>query len=157
MRKWYSASLGGKSKHEGGEPFLLRLLDARDASLAAEQQRNKELLAVNEILRADLFAARAEPDAPTDDELSALIKPVWIAAKPSLEAQRIRSAISCSFDDARFREWVSSFVPDYVWDLMDIAAQRGLEERARENESTKPPERAIETREYHVIGARTEC
>ena len=64
---------------------------------------------------------------PTDDELSTLIKPLWKAAKPSREAQSIRSRLSCDFDDGRYPQWISDYIPDYVWDLVDIAAQRGLD------------------------------
>jgi hypothetical protein len=68
----------------------------------------------------------AEP--PTDEELRALIKPVWLAAKPSREAQGIRAALSCDFDDPRYESWVSDFIPDYVWDLVDIAAERARQQ-----------------------------
>lgn len=55
----------------------------------------------------------------TDDELYRRIKPLWIAAKPGQEAQMIRAALSmkhAALDD----------VPDYVWSLVDIAAQMGM-------------------------------
>lgn len=64
---------------------------------------------------------------PTDEEFSALIKPVWLSAKPSLEAQSIRATLSNDFDDGRYPTWVSDYVPSYVWDLVDIAAQRGID------------------------------
>jgi hypothetical protein len=63
----------------------------------------------------------------SDDELEALIKPVWLAAKPSREAQSIRGTLSNAFDDPRCPSWASDQIPDYVWDLVDIAAQRGIE------------------------------
>lgn len=76
-------------------------------------------------MSADVMPPDA-PERPTDDELAALIKPLWRETKPSAEAQRIRAAISTAFDDARLPQWASDFVPDYVWDLVDIAAERGI-------------------------------
>lgn len=70
---------------------------------------------------------------PTDEELSALIKPLWIKAKPSFEAQSIRAAISTDFDDPRFYQWASDFIPDYVWDLVDIAVQYGIDYEKNNN------------------------
>lgn len=58
---------------------------------------------------------------PTEDELEALINPVWLDAKPGVEAQAIR-AMLCSSLDKIFVD-----IPDYVWSLVDIAAQRGIE------------------------------
>lgn len=63
----------------------------------------------------------------SDDELAALIKPVWLLARPSKEAQAIRGALSNAFDDPRLPCWASDFIPDYVWALVDIAAQRGID------------------------------
>jgi hypothetical protein len=63
---------------------------------------------------------------PTKEELEALIKPIWLKAKPSREAQAIRAALSVEFDDPKFPQWASDAIPDYVWDLVDIAAQRGI-------------------------------
>ncbi len=71
--------------------------------------------------------------APTDEDLSALIKPVWLEVKPDRAAQAIRSSLSVAFDDPRWKQWVSDFIPHYVWDLVDIAAQRGI------NTATAPP------------------
>lgn len=65
---------------------------------------------------------------PTEADLEALIKPLWKATRPSKQAQRIRGYLTTSVDDARFPEWALDYVPDYVWDLVDIAAQRGLDE-----------------------------
>lgn len=65
--------------------------------------------------------------APTEEELEALIKPLWLATKPSREAQCIRATLSNAVDDARFPQWALDYVPDYVWDLIDIAAQRGID------------------------------
>lgn len=72
---------------------------------------------------------------PTNEELEALIKPIWLKAKPSRDAQAIRAALSVEFDDPKFSQWPSDTIPDYVWDLVDIAAQRGIaltEPRRRE-------------------------
>lgn len=71
-------------------------------------------------------------DSPTDEELAALIKPIWLKTTPTREAQAIRSRLGVEFDDPRWKDqWVSDFIPDYVWDLVDIAAQRGIEEGRR--------------------------
>lgn len=67
----------------------------------------------------------------SDDELQALIKPVWVAARPSRDAQAIRGVLSNAFDDPRLPQWASDQIPDYVWDLVDIAAQRGIERGTR--------------------------
>lgn len=64
--------------------------------------------------------------APTDDDLKGLIKPLWIAEKPSREAQGIRAELSTAVDDGRYPQWALDYVPDYVWSLIDIAAQRGI-------------------------------
>jgi len=63
---------------------------------------------------------------PTDEHMAALIKPIWLKVQPSREAQGIRAALSCEFDDPHYKEWISEYIPDYVWDLIDIAAQRGI-------------------------------
>jgi hypothetical protein len=63
----------------------------------------------------------------TDDEYAALIRPLWLKTKPSKEAQAIRGAISTAVDDPRCAQWALDYTPDYVWDLIDIAAQRGIE------------------------------
>ncbi len=68
---------------------------------------------------------------PSDDDLAALIKPLWLAAKPSQEAQAIRAELSVAVDDGRFPQWALDYVPDYVWDLVDIAAQRGINVNGR--------------------------
>jgi hypothetical protein len=64
--------------------------------------------------------------APTDEELAALIKPLWLKEKPSGDAQAIRGAISTAVDGSKYLQWALEYVPDYVWDLIDIAAQRGI-------------------------------
>jgi hypothetical protein len=65
--------------------------------------------------------------APMDDGLQALIKPLWKTVKPSHDAQMIKSKLSVAVDDDRFKQWALDFAPDYVWDLVDIAAQWGIE------------------------------
>jgi hypothetical protein len=55
----------------------------------------------------------------SDEEMFDLIKPLWLETKPGHTAQAIRARISMfhpALDD----------LPDYVWDLVDVAAQRGL-------------------------------
>lgn len=64
---------------------------------------------------------------PSDKELRKLIKPLWLAALPSIKAQAIRAEISVAVDDGRYPQWALDYVPGYVWDLVDIAAQRGLD------------------------------
>lgn len=66
---------------------------------------------------------------PTDEEIAAMVKTIWLKVKPSVEAQRIRAALSVEFDSPHYKHWVSDFLPDYVWDLVDIAAQRGIDLR----------------------------
>lgn len=66
---------------------------------------------------------------PTDAELHALIKIEWKKIKPSLEAQQIRSGICVSFDGP-YPEWAAHYMPEYVSDLLDIAAQKGINETA---------------------------
>jgi hypothetical protein len=66
-------------------------------------------------------------NALSDDEMGLLIRPVWLLARPSREAQAIRGVLSNAFDDPRLAGWASDQIPDYVWDLVDIAAQRGIE------------------------------
>lgn len=64
---------------------------------------------------------------PSDDELEAAIKSLWLATKPGQAAQKIRAEISVAVDDPRYQQWLLDFVPDYVWSLVDIAAQRGID------------------------------
>jgi hypothetical protein len=63
----------------------------------------------------------------SDKELQTLIKPLWLGARPTVQAQSIRAELSNAFDDPRCQTWASDQIPDYVWDLIDIAAQRGIE------------------------------
>lgn len=64
---------------------------------------------------------------PTTEDFEATIKPIWLKTKPGRIAQTIRSSLSVEFDAPQFKQWMSDFCPDYVWDLIDIAAQRGIE------------------------------
>lgn len=57
----------------------------------------------------------------TEDEIEALIVPVWLEARPGTEAQAIRATLCSSLDK------IYVDIPDYVWSLVDIAAQRGIE------------------------------
>ena len=71
-------------------------------------------------------AEEREAGEPTEQDFEKHIKPIWLKTKPSREAQGIRSSLSVEFDDPRFKQWMSDFAPEYVWDLVDIAAQRGI-------------------------------
>lgn len=62
----------------------------------------------------------------SEDDLAEIVRPMWLAAKPSVQAQTIRAQLVWPLDD----------VPDYVWDLVDIAAQRGIEVGKRETTVT---------------------
>jgi hypothetical protein len=66
---------------------------------------------------------------PTDDDLATLVRPLWLTTKPSPEAQAIRAGLSIAVDGGRWKAWPLDYVPEYVWDLIDIAAQRGLDAR----------------------------
>ncbi len=88
-------------------------------------------------------ANEAPPDAATiapltDEEMGMLIKPLWLATHPGEEAQRIRSEISTTVDDPRLPNWALDYVPDYVWDLVDVAAQRGIEKGRRGEAHDQP-------------------
>lgn len=67
-------------------------------------------------------------DSAADAErLVELIHGLWLQTKPSHEAQGIRAALSTSVDDARFPTWALDQLPDHVWNLVDVAAQRALD------------------------------
>ena len=60
--------------------------------------------------------------------LEAKINKLWKKVKPSTDAQIIRARLSVSFDSKKAKDsWLSDHAPDYVWDLIDIAAQWGIE------------------------------
>lgn len=80
----------------------------------------------NEIREGHIPTPSAEKYIPSDDDLAAAIKPIWLKVKPSHEAQKIRSALSVEFDDKGLKQWMSDFIPEYVWDLIEIAAERGI-------------------------------
>lgn len=69
----------------------------------------------------------------TEEEIHGLIRILWLEVKPSIEAQSIRARISTEFDSPEYQQWAADYVPDYVWDLVDIAAQRGIEYGWHEN------------------------
>jgi hypothetical protein len=66
-------------------------------------------------------------EAPTDEQFEELLQPLWLAGRPSREAQNIRSKLSTDFDLPGLKQWASDFMPDYIWLLVDIAAQRGID------------------------------
>jgi hypothetical protein len=68
---------------------------------------------------------RPEIEGLIENKLRAL----WLAEKPSREAQSIRAILSTAVDDSRPGGWLLDELPDYVWQLVDIAAQRGLNAR----------------------------
>ena len=49
----------------------------------------------------------------------------WKEVKPSIEAQKIRSALAREIDSL-------DEMPDYIWDVVDIAAQLGMNSTKRE-------------------------
>jgi hypothetical protein len=71
--------------------------------------------------------SKTETTEPDSEELFALAQKVWLEVKPSKEAQRIRSALTTKMDSGKYPERDFDYVPDYVWLLVDIAAQRGLD------------------------------
>jgi hypothetical protein len=62
------------------------------------------------------------------DELELKISELWRHVKPSYDAQQIRAKLSTAFDSAKSKDgWLGDHAPDYVWSLIDIAAQWGIE------------------------------
>jgi len=80
------------------------------------------------------IASRAEvtggADGPTEADLFTLTEEKWKEVKPSRQAQEIRARISTMVDDPRFKQWVLDYTPDYIWNLIDISAQWGLDAAA---------------------------
>ena len=76
------------------------------------------------------YRAKAEPSAhgdaelATDDDLDAIVKAQWLKVKPSHEAQKARSA-------AYPLEWSDLDFPPYVVGIMDIAAQKAIDDLAQ--------------------------
>jgi hypothetical protein len=67
--------------------------------------------------------AMADLQAELQKEISKLKRNVC----PGYDAQEIRARLSTSFDSAASKEgWLSDHAPEYVWDLIDIAAKWGL-------------------------------
>lgn len=90
---------------------------------------------------------------PTDEEVEAAIKPLWLKTKPSREAQQLRSSLSVAFDDKRFRQWSSDYLPEYIWDLVDIAAQWGIDagRAARDAAAQLERQAALEEAARHLF------
>ena len=66
-------------------------------------------------------------------ELQLKIKELWKRIKPSAQAQQIRAALSTAFDSQKSkRQWLADHAPDYVWDLVDIAIQQGIDAAAKQ-------------------------
>ena len=59
-------------------------------------------------------------------ELSAQIGALHKSEGITPEAQQIRAALSVSFDSKLSDTWLGDSLPDCVWDLVDVAAQRGI-------------------------------
>lgn len=75
---------------------------------------------------------KAESPSDLKTELELKVRELWKAVKPSDAAQRIRSKLSSAFDSEKSKsQWLGDHAPDYVWDLVDIAAQWGIEEEAK--------------------------
>lgn len=56
------------------------------------------------------------------------VQKLWKKEKPTEAAQQIRARLSNAFDSSKSKDrWLSDYAPDYVWDLVDIAAQWGIE------------------------------
>ena len=68
-------------------------------------------------------------DGPTEEELTELAKALWKKEKPSVLAQSIRARLASDLDSGKFHSPDSEYTPDYIWELIDIAAQRALNER----------------------------
>ena len=66
---------------------------------------------------------------PTEADFDAAISELWKNGKISEEAQMLRAALSVAFDNPAYAQWLGDFLPDYVWKLIDVAIQRGLNAR----------------------------
>ena len=62
--------------------------------------------------------AERQKQKEIDERIERTVKNLWLKEKPCLDAQRIRSAVSMVDRD--------DLAPEYVWDLLDIAAQRAI-------------------------------
>ena len=68
-----------------------------------------------------------------EEELQTEIRRLWKEVKPSALAQQIRARLSVSFDSDKSKDqWLGDHMPDYVWDLIDIAAQWGIDSKGEE-------------------------
>ena len=70
---------------------------------------------------------------PTHEDLDNAIKQLWLKTKPSKEAQELRSKLSVSVDDSRFQQWLLDYLPDHVWNLIDVAIQNALDYQLQQN------------------------
>jgi hypothetical protein len=71
--------------------------------------------------------SKSETTTPTDEEFAEKISELWQSVRPSEETQRIRGKLSTAFDGSSCPQWMSDYMPDYVWSLVDIAAQWGID------------------------------
>ena len=83
------------------------------------QQYESDL--IDEIARALTAAREAErqKQESIDQNICQEVKDLWLKEKPSSEAQRIRSEVGAKVDR-------DDLAPEYVWDLLDIVAQRAI-------------------------------
>jgi hypothetical protein len=87
-------------------------------------------------------------NTPTEAEIEAVIKDLWLKTKISVEAQNIRASLNV--DSGKHTQGEGEFLPDYVWDLVDVAIQTALNENAP-SDVTLSDERIIELAEKHKI------
>ena len=68
-----------------------------------------------------------------NEEMTVQVSKLWKEVKPSTKAQSIRAKLSTAFDSPKAKEgWLADCVaPDYMWELIDIAAQMGLNEGSK--------------------------
>lgn len=67
---------------------------------------------------------REKIPVPTEEELAELVSKKWKKIKPSMEAQKIRAKIT--FDSGKYSNEDDVFMPEYIWDIVDIAIQTAL-------------------------------
>jgi hypothetical protein len=67
----------------------------------------------------------AQLDGPANARIESAVTAIWMREKPGAVAQTIRAEIG-NLPEL----WaVEDDIPDWVWDLVDVAAERGLRER----------------------------
>lgn len=120
-------------KDIGGEP-----LPSEQLIWKALDEARAEIASLNESRVTSLIRGVRAENAAAEAEIKAL----WLKTKPRLQAQKIRADIAV--DD--ISELVSDALPDYVWSLADVAAQRGINaENARILAMLRdPPEDVVE-------------